>query len=103
RVELVRDAMDGDRNDAGVGEEDLVVARRGGIAFVSGLDVFEQRGANGGETRHERFGDLAAARLGVLADARGDLGREPRLERGEQRARAVVSTVVAGEEEVDAE
>ena len=47
-VKLVRETLHGDREHAGVGEDDLLEAAGGGIAAVGGVDVgldnFAQRG-----------------------------------------------------------
>ena len=53
-VELVRDAVDRDREEARVGEDDLVEARRRGVAVVGGLHVLDERLADRREALEER-------------------------------------------------
>ena len=52
-VEVVSDAVGGDRLDAGVAQDDLVERGRSGVAVVGGLDILEEDVANVGHRFHQ--------------------------------------------------
>ena len=84
--ELVGDAVDGDRQEAGVAEDDFIVAFGGRVALVSGPHVLGQGAPEAGQLPHEADGVLLAAGFTVaagqavaqalMADGQGDLPGE---------------------------
>ena len=63
-IELVGDALQRDREDARVGEDDFLDAARGGVAPIGGLHIGLHDVADFGETAKERHGQLVGAGLG---------------------------------------
>src|ERR1043165_9884580 len=67
-VQLVREAVDRYRVEAGVAEDYLVVAGGRGVALVRGLHVIREHPAHARELREELFGALG--RLALCDGAR---------------------------------
>src|ERR1700678_2473459 len=64
-IEDVREALERDREHAGVGEDDLLVAQGGGVALVSRLDVRADRLAQFGQPPEHLEREEARPRAGI--------------------------------------
>ena len=88
REEHVGEALERDREHAGVGEDDLVHAARGRVALVGGGDVGLHQAAHFRQGAEKLGGESVGGGNGVghfpEAQALLDLGREPALDLGEQ-------------------
>ena len=79
-VEDVGEALERDREDAGVGEDDLLVAAGGRVALVGGLDVRADRACAGRAAARGPRGrapSRARARIGVLRRTAGSSRSPP--------------------------
>ncbi len=110
-VQLVGEAVDGDGEQARVGENDLVEVGGGRVAVEGGLHVFDEGAAQGGQLlqelgregagaraagRRRGLGLEAAAELVFVAEAEADLAGELVAQRREQHA-GVVADVLIGQ------
>ena len=66
QVELVRDAVHHDGAHAGVAEDDLLAAVRGGVALKGGLGVLQEQVLKTRQLGQELRGDLGCLRVGGL-------------------------------------
>ena len=70
-LQLVGEAVDRDREEAGVGEDDLVDGVRGGVAVADRLGVDEQRLPDGGEVAKEPGDDVVGVGAVGLGEPQG--------------------------------
>ena len=85
-VEQVRDALDGDRLETGVRQNDLLETARCGIAREGGFDIGLEQGTHGGNSGEKPLGDGRglSVRVGLLrgffTDAKADGDRRLKLD-----------------------
>jgi hypothetical protein len=66
-IKKMRHALDGDRLDRWIGHDHFLVTRRGGIAFIGGVDVGPEHFAQAAELRHEPVQNLFRLYVGDVA------------------------------------
>ena len=78
-VEDMGDAVDEDGKEAGVGEDDLLLALGCRVAVEGRLHIFEEQLLDMGELGHEGIDNGVGVRLDVLRGERGSVAEQERL------------------------
>ena len=90
QIQLVGDAVDEDGEQAGVGEDDLLLVGGGRVAVKGGLNVGHQHLLDAGQLLQYLTGQSSGGKGLILRQRQGDLGGEGRLDALQQQRGVVL-------------